>query len=359
MLLGTATNQETLPGSEWADSSIKQDFGGESSEAYAPGALDGDLDDPELRRIAEKGGDTSSDEDYESSSSERANIENLALHESRTTYRKSFFSFRNTNSQPTEGPANNEPPPTPVSAPARSEPPSIGSFNIDHTMAQARQRSVDAVFIPSTSLSRLGSQGDESIAADPQNAQKAGQAPAVVADLRGTMTRPTATTAEANSVQSKPDHDSSTDTNPEKQKMPEARTLPSGTPDDATSNIPSGPAKFAISQYTDGGVDWKRASLGGRCIPLYYSTDMKSVLSKGGATKIKIDATELRTFVREIDEEQNGNGILTLIFKDTTTPPAKLVFDRDGGANNIDLGKKQARVFTNWLRDCGIRPGRQ
>ncbi|KAK7756349.1 hypothetical protein SLS62_001575 [Diatrype stigma] len=377
---GTATGQETFPVTKRDGSSVKQDFRGESPKAHIPGAFDGELDDPELRRLAEKGGDTSSDEDYESSCVDRADIENLALHESRTTYRKSFFSFRNSShsdhtavhDQPSEGvPANNKPPPTPLSAPARPEPPSIKDFPFERPkVPQARALSQEVFPMPSTSLSKTDSQGDGPIAANPWNAQKADQAPAIVTGLRGSMAESTVTTSENNSVQRKYDHDS-TLANPEEQKTSEEQTLSRDLPDNATPNrssepgrpempqYPSGPAKFAISQYTHGAVNWKKANLGGHCIPLYCSTDMKSVFSKGGAINIKIAATELRTFVREIDEETNGNGILTLIFQDTTTPPVKLVFDRDSGANNINLGKKQARVFTNWLRDCNIRPGRQ
>lgn len=123
----------------------------------------------------------------------------------------------------------------------------------------------------------------------------------------------------------------------------------------ASHDIANELAPFEVSQCTDGTIGWKSGP-GGSTMQLFYSTDMKSVVSKGGPIDIKIDTAELSGFEREVEEEKNGNGIITLAYKNTTRSSIKLVFDR-GEGSRIDLGKKQAITFTLWLRGCGVRYG--
>lgn len=91
---------------------------------------------------------------------------------------------------------------------------------------------------------------------------------------------------------------------------------------------------------------------------LFYSTDMGSVLSKGGHSRpsIRINTAELSGFLREEpDDGKSRNGILKLTFQDETKSPIKLEFERTEGSH-VDIGKKQVRLFIAWLRSRGLKP---
>lgn len=391
---------------------------------------DGDLEDPELRKLAEKGGDDSSDESYESSGSNERDV-------SQTIYRKSFFNLRpsgRSNDKAQEAVRTKEPEmigeqknnqPERLSAPASFG--NSSSMGIsEYGMRQVRRLSQEAFSLPTDSQ---GDGIDRSTTVETHNTQKEGQASILGTDHADTIAEPgnstpqnkgkqrlgpetsdapvrdndrskstldkaapdgTAPTDTAlndtsneasistgktsaelhndprklvllqhgDSGQGSPSHNGSTSTKPEQLKTSVLQPPHSPQQHHDTSDIPSGPVRFEISQYTNGAVEWKVSNRGDRGIQLFYSTDMKSVLSsKEGAISVKIDSTELRTFSRETHEEKDGNGIINLVFKDAAKPPIKLTFDRSR-AKDIDLGKKQALAFTTWLRqERGIKYG--
>ena len=70
-----------------------------------------------------------------------------------------------------------------------------------------------------------------------------------------------------------------------------------------------------------------------------------------------MDTERFANFVTHHDEETNGNGIVSLVYKDDGAgrPPLRLVFDR-GEGSGAELGKRQARRFIVWLREHGIKP---
>lgn len=112
----------------------------------------------------------------------------------------------------------------------------------------------------------------------------------------------------------------------------------------------AGKPLFEISQYVDGATRWARTNPGDACTQLFCSRDGKCLVSKDGPVDVKIDRGLFSKSIRNHDEEMNGNGDITLVYRDATTPAMRLVFDR-GEGSNMALGKHQVRWFMHWFQD--------
>ena len=113
----------------------------------------------------------------------------------------------------------------------------------------------------------------------------------------------------------------------------------------------AGKALFEISQYADGATKWARANPGDACIQLFCSGDGRYLVSKDAPVNIEIDRSLFSKAIRNHEGEMNDdNGDISLMYKDatTTTRAMRLVFDQGAGRA---LGKHQARWFMHWFQD--------
>ena len=328
-----------------------------------------DLLDAEIRRLAETGGDVSSDEDYRSE-----------LRSTEEAYRKSFFSLRSKN----HGSNAMAQPKTTEAQPLLREP------AVDGQESTVGSTSPTDTGIPSLPAKPTTS-GQKPPANSPSQPKTGFQSlpkkPAVASqEFTINFTWPSGT--RTLSLPKKPvigDRKSTTSSlsqpgiaaadkvadrgNCIRREMDTgirpANTQPMPTPavqtERSSANSSSPVAKgavvsFELSQYAYGPVTWTRANPKDACIQLFYSEDKKSLLSKDGpAGRLKVDPELFSGFIRHYEDERNANGIVTLLRKDATGPIMRLVFDR-GEGSSVALGKKQARWFIGWLREHGIKP---
>ncbi len=388
-----------------------------SSDSFSDDIL---KDDPELARLAAKGGNDSNDEDYESSDFDEgdgSDTDMLDSRGSRTVYRQSFFNLRRSgdhghtplhNEVPIQDPkSNDQSGGTPATAQfgkmpigtdrgrRRSRKGFRGALSLQRSGSTARDSHRDTIVMtapvgsrlirelggasapakeldksmrePVGSFSANGVQGLRIVASseplhNPEDDNHSLQYMAMpgsgkVAGIPKTEAGVAVmlpSSREPLTPQSHTDLEGPLNSKLEELKMPVVQPLPDNNPHHDTDNM-DGPIQFELSRYTSGTIEWTRSNPEETCIQLFYSTDMRSVLSKGDPIGVRIDTTALSNFVRESDEEENGNGIVKLIYKDPAVSPAKLVFDRSEGSE-VDMGKKQARHFISWLRRCDVRP---
>ncbi|KAI1128327.1 hypothetical protein F5Y10DRAFT_177194 [Nemania abortiva] len=113
---------------------------------------------------------------------------------------------------------------------------------------------------------------------------------------------------------------------------------------------PLGPAAFELSFYSKGRISWDREGESeGSSIKLYYGESNGMVGSIDGPVDVVIDPANLTTLAQENIPESRGNVRMTLLSKNSSEAPVRLVFNRANGSK-LDIGKLQARNFIRWLK---------
>ncbi|KAK6948782.1 hypothetical protein Daesc_010553 [Daldinia eschscholtzii] len=116
----------------------------------------------------------------------------------------------------------------------------------------------------------------------------------------------------------------------------------------ANATTSPGSAEFELSQCSNGEMSWERSSAED-CIKLFYDKDQKILASWQGPVDVTIELMEIVSFSRESIPGLEGNSILVLNNKDSSS--WKLVLNQSKGST-LPTGMIQSRRFIRQLRNA-------